>query len=230
MNKTDSTSLSVAAERALSFVRDGSRVGLGSGRAARAFLEALARAVGKGLRVVGVPTSDATRELASDLGIPLATLEEVRRLDVTVDGADEIDPKLNLIKGYGGALLREKVVASNSDQFIVMASQEKLVPVLGSRGVLPVEVVPFAAPVVQSRLEGRLGEAPIRQGGKGAYRTDNGNYVLDCRVNAIEDPAGLQEMIQSIPGVVGTGLFIGMADQAIVVENGKIQILARKTI
>src|SRR5438309_136679 len=149
--------LSALARRALGFVKDDTAVGLGAGRAATAFLRALAARVGDGLRVRGVPVSEATAELARELGIPLVGLEA--DIDVTVDGADEVDPELNLIKGYGGALVRERIVAAASRRQIILVEAEKLVPILGSRHRLPVEVVPFALALVTRRLEG-LGVGP----------------------------------------------------------------------
>ena len=209
-----------AAERALEFVADGAVLGLGTGRAATAFVRALGRRVAEGLRVRGVPTSEATRKLAESLGIPLVGLDAVEALDLAVDGADEVDPHKDLIKGYGGALLREKVVAAAARRLVILVGTEKLVPVLGSRGRLPLEVLPFATAFARRRLE-RLGHAAELRSDAGApYITDNGNHVLDCAVSAIEDPAGLDAELRGIPGVLATGLFLGMAEH-VVVEHGE---------
>lgn len=203
-------------ERALSSVKDGYVVGLGTGRAASAFVRALGRRVEAGLRVRGVPTSRATGELAQSLGIPLATLEQVESIDVTVDGADEVDPQTNLIKGYGGALVREKIVAAASKRLVIVVGPEKLVPVLGSRGILPVEVLPFALPFCRQRLRELGCDGTPRETGGVPYVTDNGNTILDCKIAPIEDPAALEAAIQAIPGVVGSGLFVGMACSVLV--------------
>ena len=209
------------ATHALEFVKDGDVVGLGTGRAATAFVHALGGAVRNGLRVRGVPTSQVTADLATQLGIPLATLDEVGQIDVTFDGADEVDPQLNLIKGYGGAMVREKIVAASSRRFVILVGVEKLVPVLGSRGILPVEVVPFGLPLCQRRLT-ELGCQPaVRMVNGRPYVTDNGNQVLDCAISPIQDPTAFEQAIVSIPGVVGTGLFIGMAD-TVLVQDGEM--------
>jgi ribose 5-phosphate isomerase A len=212
------------AERALEMVLDGSALGLGSGRAATEFIHALGRRVRDGLRIRGVPTSEATADLARRLDIPLVTLEDVEALDVAVDGADEVDPQLNLIKGLGGALVREKVVAAAARRFVILVGSEKLVPVLGCHGVLPVEVVPFALPLCRRRLEA-LGCPPQpRQAAGKLFRSDNGNPILDCRVGPISDPAALEAAIRAIPGVVGTGLFLGMAHTILIQDGENLQV------
>ncbi|HVK11944.1 MAG TPA: ribose-5-phosphate isomerase RpiA [Gemmataceae bacterium] len=204
------------AEKALDFVADGMTVGLGSGHAAEAFIRALAAS---GRQVRGVPTSAASAALASHLGIPLTTLDDVTHLDVTVDGADEVDPHLNLIKGYGHAHVREKVVAAASKKLVILVGPEhvadKVVPVLGTRGKLPVEVLPFALGFCRRQLDALglpplPGEPPV---------SDNGNPILECRTGPIADPAGLELRLRAIPGVVGTGLFVGMAS-AVLVQSG----------
>jgi ribose 5-phosphate isomerase A len=204
-------------ERALDFVRDGAAVGLGSGRASTEFIKMLGAKVRAGLRVRGVPTSQASADLAVSLGIPLVSLEEAMPLDVAVDGADECDPNLDLIKGYGRALVREKIVAAAAKTFIVLFGNKppgdvKNVPVLGTKGKLPVEVVPFAVPLAQRKLRD-LGCDPIlwmKDGKTGV--TDNGNNILDCGIKPIADAAGFHARIRAIPGVVDTGLFVGMAN------------------
>lgn len=187
-------------ERALELVTDDSRVGLGSGHAAHAFVRALGECIRNGrLRVHGVPTSEETARLSRKEGIPLLTLAEAGILDLTVDGADEVDPQLNLIKGYGRDLVREKIVAVSSRQLIILVGEEKLVPQLGTHGKLPVEVVPFALPLCQRRL-GELGCQPIPyvQGGS-LFVTDNGNHILDCQIHPIHDATRLEGDIVRSP-------------------------------
>ena len=171
-------------ERALELVADQTLVGLGSGRAAQSFIRALGAQVGTGAkRVRGVPTSEETAALAQSVGIPLLTLEEAGTLDVTVDGADEVDPNLDLIKGYGRALVREKIVAASSLRFVILVGKEKLVQQLGARGKLPVEVVPFALPLCQQRLHNELGCHPVPVTKDGSiFVSDNGNHILECAV------------------------------------------------
>ena len=215
------------AQAALAHVRSGQVVGLGSGQAATAFVRALGREVKAGLEVRAVPTSEAVAGLAGRLGIPLVSLDEAPVIDVTLDGADEVDPHLDLIKGYGGALVREKVVAAASRRLVILVGREKLVPVLGSRGKLPVEVVPFAAGFCRRRFAA-LGYAPVlRASGPAPVLSDNGNLIFDCAVGPIADPAGLDTTLRRIPGVVGTGLFVGLAQAVLVVEDGRATTLTR---
>ena len=215
------------AECAVKLVEHGWVVGLGSGHAASAFTSALAARVAAGLQVRGVPTSLATARLAEGLGIPLTTLDDVRAVDLTVDGADEVDPALNLIKGRGGALVREKIVAASSRRLIVLVGAEKLVSTLGSRGFLPVEVVPFGLALCRQRLFEMGYPATVRREKGLIFVSDNGNYILDCQIMAINEPTKLESAIQSIPGVVGTGLFLGMADTVLVQEGEQVHILGR---
>lgn len=207
------------AERALDFLDGAGVIGLGSGRAAMAFVRALGERVRAGLRVRGVPTSEPTAALAREVGIPLAAFEELDGIDVTFDGADEVDPRLNLIKGYGGALVREKIVAAFSRRLVILVGSEKLVPALGSRGILPVEVVPFGTTPCRRRLSALGHDSVVRATDGIPFVTDNGNHVLDVKVKAIADPEDLERRLLSIPGVVGTGLFLGMAD-AVLVQDG----------
>jgi ribose 5-phosphate isomerase A len=204
-------------ERALELVTNGLRVGLGSGRASQAFVKALGERVRSGgLQIHGVPTSEETANLARQEGISLLTLAGAGILDLTVDGADEVDPNLDLIKGYGRALVREKIVAASSRQLVILVGDEKLVPRLGTRGKLPVEVTPFALALCERRLPA-LGCRPIPyRKGESLFVTDNGNHILDCQVEPLPDPARLELDIRAIPGVVGTGLFLGMADIVLV--------------
>ena len=208
------------------YVKRGQTIGLGTGRAANAFIRALAEAK---LDIRGVPTSNASAELARSLGIKLEELADVARIDVDFDGADEVDPRLNLIKGWGGAMVREKIVAAASRKRIFLVGEEKLVKRLGARGSLPVEVVPFALSFV-SRAIAKLGLKPHpRQTQDGSpFVTDNGNRVLDCGVKEIRNPARLERELLSIPGVVGTGLFLGMADVVLVaMRDESIKTLRR---
>jgi ribose 5-phosphate isomerase A len=224
--------LSALASKALEFVSPDSRIGLGTGHAAEAFVYALADRVRQGLRVRRVPTSDAVARLAQGLGIPLDNLEPAEPLAVTVDGADEVERgTLNSIKGWGGALVRERIVASASRQQVLLVTEEKVVDRLGSRGKLPVEVIPLAAPYCRRRMEmvnvpGGL--RPALRGRKdNPYVTDNGNWILDCAVQALEDPKTLEEGLLAIPGVVDTGLFLGTATRVLLAEGGTVHELQR---
>lgn len=215
------------AARAIGFVADGQVVGLGTGRAAATFIQALGERVRGGLNVRGVPTSKASEQLARELHIPLATLDEVEAVDVTIDGADEVDPQLNLIKGYGGALIREKIVAAASRKLVILVGEEKLVPALGSRGKIPVEVVTFGLAATAAHLR-RLGLEPHRRLADGQpLVTDNGNAIFDCGTGPIANPAELEAAIGAIPGVVGTGLFLGMADVVLVQRGERVEELKR---
>jgi ribose 5-phosphate isomerase A len=213
-------------ERALELVTNDSLIGLGSGRAARAFVSALGDRLRTGaLRVRGVPTSDETAALAREVGVPLVTLAEAGTLDLTVDGADEVDSNLDLIKGYGRALVREKIVAASSRRLVILVGEEKLVPQLGSRGRLPIEIVPYALPLCETRLR-ELGCEPTlwKEGGR-TPTSDNGNYILDCSVTPIVDPLRLENNLRAIPGVVGTGLFLQMADTVLVGDSGHFRLI-----
>jgi ribose 5-phosphate isomerase A len=208
-------------ERALEFVHDGDVVGLGSGRASMAFIQLLGERVKAGLKVTGVPTSRISEELARTLRIPLVSLEEAMPLALTVDGADEVAPNLDLIKGWGRALVREKIVAAASRQLVILAGRTKAVGPLGTRGKLPVEVVPFALPLCRARLtEMRLNPVPYEEQGR-LFVTDNGNHILDCMIGPIADPAGLEAQLEAVPGVVGTGLFLGMASVVLLGDEAR---------
>jgi ribose 5-phosphate isomerase A len=216
-------------ERALELVTNGARLGLGSGRAARAFVRALGERLRAGrLRVYAVPTSEETARLCMEADVPLLGLAEAGTLDLTVDGADEVDPNLDLIKGYGRALVREKVVAASSRRLVILVGDDKLVPRLGSRGQLPVEVTPFALPLCERHLR-QLGCRPVPfvRGGT-LFVTDNGNHVIDCYLGPIADPARLESAIRAIPGVVGTGLFLGMADTVLVGDRKDFRLLQER--
>lgn len=222
-----------AAAKALEFVRPGMRLGLGTGSTAKHFVDLLAERVRGGLNIVGVPTSEATRAQAERLGVPLTTLDETPELDLTVDGADEFDPALQLIKGGGGALLREKIVASASGRMIVITDSSKRVERLG-RFPLPVEVAPFGLEATRRAVAAALhsagcpGEMDLRKGADGApFVTDGGHYILDCRLGAIPDAERLAEQLLRVPGVMEHGLFLGLADAIIVAAEGGIEILGR---
>ena len=216
------------AERALDHIAGASVLGLGTGRAATEFVQALGVRVRDGLRVRGVPTSQATADLATRLGIPLSTLDDVgARIDVTFDGADEVDPNLDLVKGYGGALVREKIVAAASKRLVILVGAEKLVERLGTRGRLPVEVIPFASALCARRLT-ELGLKPQTRMADGRpYVTDNGNHILDCGLPPIDNPAALDSRILAVPGVVGTGLFVKMADVVLVQDGAEVREMRR---
>jgi ribose 5-phosphate isomerase A len=215
-----------AAERAVAEVEDNMVLGLGSGSTAALMVEALAKRVAGGLKVVGIPTSEATAALAKRLGVPLTDFEHDRRIDLTIDGADQIEQgTLNLIKGLGGALLWEKIVAEASERMIVIADAGKLVAKLGAATPLPVEIVPFGWPIVLDRLKELRAECRLRREGDVPFVTNGGNYVADCRFDAIADPAALQAKLKSITGVVETGLFVGLASQAMIGRTEGVEIL-----
>ena len=220
-----------AAARALEFVAPGMRLGLGTGSTARHFVELLAERVRDGLRVVAVPTSETTRRDAERLGVPLTTLEETPALDLTVDGADEIAPDLSLIKGGGGALLREKIVASASARMVVIADESKWVAMLG-RFALPIEVVPFGLAATRRAVEvaaaaaGCPGPAVLRQAKDGLpFVTDCGHWILDAAPGQILDPAALADRLARIAGVVEHGLFIGLAQTAILASPDRVRVV-----
>jgi ribose 5-phosphate isomerase A len=225
---THSAELDALGRHALRFVKAGQTIGLGTGRAASAFI----RALGAGsLKVRGVATSQASAALAKSLGIELVELCDAPVLAADFDGADEVDPRLRMIKGLGGALVREKIVAASARKRIFLVGEEKLVTRLGAHGNLPVEVVPFAAAFALRQLA-RLGLKPaVRRDSAGAdFVTDNGNLILDCRVREISSPARLERDLLMTPGVVGTGLFVGIADLVLVaMRDGTIKTLRRKT-
>jgi ribose 5-phosphate isomerase A len=220
-----------ASERALAYVRDGMRLGLGTGSTAAKFVDLVGARVKAGLKVVCVPTSEATRAQAERLGIPLTTLEQTPALDLTVDGADELDDRLRLIKGGGGALLREKIVAAASKRMIVIADASKRVATLG-KYPLPVEVVRFGLAATQRMVEsvaaeaGCRGEIKLRLTKDGPpFVSDGGNYILDCSFGSIGEPERLDAALKHVPGVVENGLFLGMADLAIVAgPDGIVEI------
>lgn len=222
-----------AAARALEDVRDGMRLGLGTGSTAKYFVELLGERVRDGLRVIGVPTSEATRALAQACGVPLTTLDTIDRLDLTVDGADEIDARLDLIKGGGGALLREKIVASASDRMIVIADESKLVERLG-RFPLPIEVVAFGLSATRRAVEAVMAKAGLagalemrKTPGGLVFVTDSGHCILDAHLGSIPDAPALARRLGEIPGVVEHGLFIGLARTAILAGAAGLRVIER---
>ena len=222
-----------AAAMALDLVEDGMRLGLGTGSTAAYFVEGIGAKVAQGLKLICVPTSETTRLQAERLQIPLTTLDETPHLDLTVDGADELDDQLRLIKGGGGALLREKIVASASDRMVVIADRSKLVATLG-KFPLPVEVVSFGLAATRALIEAMAQEAgcngniTLRPDPSGRpFVTDQGNHVLDCAFGQIPEPDLLSFALKQVPGVVEHGLFLGIADAAIVAGPEGVQMMAR---
>jgi ribose 5-phosphate isomerase A len=222
-----------AAARAVEFVRPGMRLGLGTGSTAKHFVDFLAERVRGGLDVVAVPTSEVTRAQAERLGITLTTLDETPELDLTIDGADEIAPDLTLIKGGGGALLREKIVAAASAKMLVIADQSKWVAMLG-RFPLPVEIAPFGAAATRRAVEaataaaGCPGAAMLRKAANGhAFVTDGGHWLLDAHLQRIADPKTLAARLSAVPGVMEHGLFIGLARTAIVAGPDGVRLIER---
>lgn len=226
--------ITLLADRAAGLVEPSNRVGLGSGSTAEAFVRSLGDRVHNGLAMTGVATSSATQRLAESLGIQLTSIDEVAALDLGVDGADEIDPRLNLTKGRGGALLFEKLVARSCRRFIIVAAAEKLVPRLGMRVPLPVEIVPFAWRHTADALRD-LGLTPTLRRGDATtdglpYLTDGGHFILDCHTGPIDDPSVLADRIKSIAGVVDHGLFVGLATDCLVVTpDGVVEQFTRAT-
>jgi ribose 5-phosphate isomerase A len=221
----------LAAERAVEFVRPGMRLGLGTGSTARYFVELIGGKVAQGLDVICVPTSETTRLAAQTLGIPLTTLEETPHLDLTVDGADEFDQRLRLIKGGGGALLREKIVATASEQMVVIADASKEVATLG-RFPLPVEVDRFGVEATRRLITDKAarlgchGPVVLRRSVTGsAFMTDGGHYIIDCAFERILAPEELAEQLNAIPGVVEHGLFIGIATAIVVADDQGVRVL-----
>lgn len=216
-----------AARASLRFVKDGYVVGLGTGSTAAYFIRLLGEEVKRGLRIRGIPTSVHSGDTAAALGIPVITLDECQEIDVTVDGADEFDPQLRLIKGGGGALLREKIVASATKQLVIVADARKQVPVLG-KFPLPVEVIKFAQAVVAKRIERFGAQVQLRRGADGKpFLTDENNHILDCHFGQIPDADGLARQLSDMPGVVEHGLFIGMASVVLLANGSEVLELRR---
>lgn len=217
----------LAGRAAAELVRDGNVVGLGTGSTAYFAVIALGERVKAGLKIVGIPTSFATADLAKKVGVPLTTLDENPEIDITIDGADEVDPHLNLIKGGGGALLREKVVASASKKMVVVSDSSKLVSALG-KFPLPVEVISFARAVVEKKIAGLGTSVKWRTRPDGSpYLTDNGNPILDCSFGRIGDPAALARILSDMPGVIEHGLFVGLASIALIGTGNRVDKIQR---
>jgi ribose 5-phosphate isomerase A len=217
-----------AAARATEFVESGMVVGLGTGSTASYVVEQLAARVARGLAVVAIPTSERTAGLARRLGIPLTSFAEHHRIDLAIDGADEVQRStLDLIKGRGGALLREKIVAAASARFIVVVDQEKLVDRLGEHTSVPVEVAQFGWQATEAALA-KLGAAPeLRQASEGPFVTDGGNFILDCRFGPIDDPQRIEWLVKMTVGVVETGFFIGRSSAVVVATDSGVEIMTR---
>ena len=209
-----------AALAALEEIRDGMIVGLGSGSTASIFIRELGRA---GLKVLGIPASEESRRLAEEVGVPLTTFNDHPRIDVTIDGADEVSPQLDLIKGLGGALVREKIVAHASDRVVIIVDEGKLVEKLGSKTAIPVEVIPLAVPGILLQLK----DARIREKNGQPFVSDNLNTILDWKHGAIDDPAALEKQLKSMTGVVDSGIFAGVAQCVIVAASSGIRKLSR---
>jgi ribose 5-phosphate isomerase A len=218
----------VAARASLRFVQDGNLVGLGTGSTAAHAVRLLGERVSAGLKIRGIPTSTGTRDLALAAGIALTTLDDFQQIDVTIDGTDEFDPQLNLIKGGGGALLREKVIASASKQVVIIADASKQVAILG-KFPLPVEVIPFAEALIAKKIAALGAKVQRRQSADGKpFVTDEGHHILDCHFGQIPDPPTLARTLEAMPGIVEHGLFIGLASVVLIAKADQIQEFRRK--
>lgn len=218
-----------AALRAVEFVRDGMTLGLGTGSTAELILAALGEKVRQGWSLRGVPTSEDTAAKARAAGVPLVSFEDVERLDLAIDGADEVSPTFDLIKGRGAALLREKIVAYSANKLVICVDPSKLVQRIGEKFALPVEVLPFAGPVVFRELQ-RMGGSPVlRKSGDVPALTDNGNYVIDCGFPSFDPLAEMDAKLNAIPGVIGHGLFLGMTTSVVVgYPDGRTDVLGEQ--
>lgn len=215
-----------AGEEAARLVGEGMIVGLGTGSTMHHAIRALGKRVDEGLRMVGIPTSIETQNLARQCGIPLSNLNDHPNVNLSIDGADEVDPQLNLIKGMGGALVREKIVASASKEFVVVVDESKLVRSLGEKSPLPVEVLPFGWSMVEKKLEEKFDCKPSLRKREGTpFVTDNGNYILDLKFERIENPRELDRELNHIPGIIENGLFLQMASLAIVAKKSGVERL-----
>lgn len=214
----------LAAETAVSYIKSGMTVGLGSGSTVDWMLKKVGERVKAGLDIKGIPTSLKTERQAKELGIPLVDFFGVNQIDLAIDGADEIDDQLNLLKGGGGSLVREKIVDARASELIIIADQSKIVSQLGSFS-LPVEIVPFGFEATARNIAEFGGVPTLREKDNRVFVSDNGNYILDCKFDNIRNPSSLHEKLKLLVGVVETGLFVGMTDKVIVAQNGKIETL-----
>ena len=214
----------MAAEKAVEEIQPGAIVGLGTGSTVYYVLLALGEKVRDGLNITGIATSKQTETISAKQGIPLSTLAERPVIDLTIDGADEIDPSLNLIKGGGGALVREKIIAHASKRLVIVADESKLVSVLGTTFALPVEVLQFGWEATQTAINNICGKSTMRYSGENPFLSDNGNYILDCRFDMIRQPAQIELQLNNLPGVVENGLFVSRADKAIIGTTSGVEI------
>jgi ribose 5-phosphate isomerase A len=220
----------MAAREAVKYVDDDMVVGLGSGTTASIAIKMIGKKVKDGMRIVGIPTSKDSETLAKSVGIPIGDLRARPAVDITIDGADEVDPSLNLIKGLGGALVREKIVAYSSNLEVIVADDSKIVQRLGQKAPVPVEIVKFGHEATVDKLQ-KLGcTVQTRKKWDELFTTDNGNFIADCRFSAIDDPRKLESEINNVPGVVDNGLFVGLADKVIVASKGGIEILESNSV
>ncbi len=217
----------MAGEKAAEYIEDGMVLGLGTGSTVYYTILRIGELVKEGYKLVGIPTSRKTEELAKSLNIPLGRLDDYPHIDLTIDGADEVDPELNLIKGMGGALVREKIVAASSRREIIVVDESKIVRQLGTRSPLPVEVIPFGSEFVHKRLTVFGGRPKLRETDGKGFVTDNGNYILDTDFEGIINPHKLEQDINNLPGVVENGLFLGMADVVIVGHEDGPEIIEK---
>lgn len=221
-----------AAKEAINFVEDGMKLGLGTGSTVDEFLILLSKEIKNGLSICGVPTSKKTRDLSNKLSIPLTTLESVKTLDLTIDGADEIDNDLSLIKGGGGALLREKIIAFNSDELLIIADESKLVDKLGDFK-LPIEVSPYEHEVTSCKVMDKLndlgyqGSISLRRGDHNIFITDGGNYIYDLSIGLISEPNDIEQLLNSIPGVFENGLFINLTKKVIIGSEKGARVITK---
>ncbi|MEH7246096.1 ribose-5-phosphate isomerase RpiA [Neobacillus niacini] len=213
-------------EKAVEYVKDGMVVGLGTGSTVFYTITKLGQLVQQGLSIKGVPTSEQTKQLAIELGIPIVSFDEIEQIDVAIDGADELDPELNLIKGGGGALLREKIIARAAKTLIVVADSTKNVDTLGTFP-LPIEVVPFGYEMTVKQIKDLGGSPKLRQKNGTPYLTDNGNFIIDSSFQEITHPRELEKSLNLTPGVVDNGLFVGMADIVITIKDKKLTTISR---
>lgn len=228
MNDLESTKQLVG-EAVASHVKDGMRVGLGSGSTMFYMIRKLGQRVREeGLNIEGIPTSERTAAWAKEFGIPLTDFSHVQELDIAIDGADEVDPDFQLIKGGGGALLREKIVAAAAKTFYVIIDDSKLVKNLGTFP-LPVEIIPFGWEVTKNRVALLGGHPELRKEDDEVFLTDNGNYILDCHFDKIAEPEPLHHKLKSLPGVIETGLFINMTTKVFVGRDGEVKMMKQQT-